>query len=87
MFGGVLVIARFLLVPELDLWYALALLAGMTAAVGWIAPAEKLSLRTRAIVRVTLCIAALGLSLVPAAQEFAAQKEASQGNPYQSFQP
>ena len=87
VFGGVLVIARFLFDPELNLFYALMLLVAMSAAVGWIGPASWISKRAHAAVRVVICVAALALTVAPAARDFAASQTEIQTNPYQNFQP
>lgn len=86
-YGGVLVIARFLLVPELPLYYAGMLLLALVAAVGWISPPERLSTRAHALVRIALCLAALALTVIPAARDFAASQAESESNPYLNYQP
>lgn len=86
-FGGVLVIARFLLDPELPLPYSIILLLALVAAVGWICPPSRLPGRVHAAVRIALCLVALALTTVPAAQKFAASQAESETNPYLNFQP
>ena len=85
-FGGVLVIARFLFDPELSLYYAAMLLLALIAAVGRISPPTRLSARVHALVRIALCAAALALTVIPAARDFAASQAESESNPYLNFQ-
>lgn len=87
VYGGVLVIARFLLDPELPLSYAAMLLLALIAAVGWISPPKKLSARTQAVVRIAICLTALALAVIPAARDFAAAQAESESNPYLNYQP
>ncbi len=86
-YGGVLVIARFLFDPELPLYYAAMLLLALIAAVGRISPPTRLSARVHALVRIALCVAALALTVIPAAREFAASQAESESNPYLNYQP
>ena len=86
-YAAVLVIARFLFDPELPLVYAALLLLALIAAVGWIAPPTRLSARVHALVRIALCVAALALTAIPAARNFAAAQAENQSNPYLNFQP
>jgi hypothetical protein len=86
-FGGVLVIARFLFDPELSFYYAAMLLLALIAAVGRISPPTRLSARVHALVRIALCVAALALTAIPAARDFAAAQAESESNPYLNFQP
>jgi len=86
-YGGVLVIARFLFEPELPLYYAAMLLLALIAAVGRISPPTRLSARVHALVRIVLCVAALALTALPAARDFAASQAQSESNPYLNFQP
>jgi hypothetical protein len=84
-FAGVLVIARFLLVPELPLYYAGMLLLALVVAVGWIAPPKLLSARFHSLVRIAVCVAVLALVVVPAARDFAASQAVDESNPYLNY--
>jgi hypothetical protein len=84
-YAGVLVIARFLLVPELPLYYAGMLLLALVAAVGWIAPAKLFSARVHSLVRLAVCVAVLALVVVPAARDFAASQAVDESNPYLNY--
>jgi hypothetical protein len=84
-FAGVLVIARFLLVPELPLYYAGMLLLALVAAVGWIAPPKLLRARFHSLLRIAVCVAALALVVVPAARDFAASQAVDESNPYLNY--
>ena len=86
-FGGVLVIGRFMFEPELPLYYAAMLLLALIAAVGRFSPPTRLSARVHALVRIALCVAALALTAIPAARDFAAAQAQSESNPYLNFQP
>ena len=84
-YGGGLVIASFLLVPELPLHSAGMLLLALVAAAGWIGPPECSSVRAQAGVRVAICLTALALVIVPAARDFAASQAADEANPYLNY--
>jgi hypothetical protein len=84
-FGGVLVIARFLLDPEMSLYCAGMLLLALVVAVGWISPPEKLSARANAAVRIAVCMALLALTVAPAARDFAASQAEDASNPYLNY--
>jgi hypothetical protein len=86
VYGGVLVIARFLLSPELPLFYTSMLLVALIAAVAWIDPPAWLSKRGHALVRVVICLAALALTVIPAAREFAASQAESANDPYLNYE-
>ena len=86
-FGGVLVIARFLLEPELPNYYAGMLLLALVVAVGWISPPQRLSPRVHALVRIAICVTVLALIVVPAARDFAASQAVDESNPYLNYQP
>lgn len=87
VFGGVLVIARFLLSPELAVASTLLLLLAMAGAIGWVGPVERVSARVRFAMRTLLCVICLALVVVPAAKEFAASQSTEESNPYQGFTP
>lgn len=86
-YGGVLVIAAFLLSPELSRFATLMLLAALIAAVGWIDPPHWLSGRGLAAVRIAVCLAALAAAIIPAARDFAHAQAESASNPYFQLQP
>jgi hypothetical protein len=87
VYGGVLVIARFLLSPELPLFATSALLVAMIAAVAWIDPPSWLPKRGQGLIRIAVCLVALALTVIPAAREFAASQADEQNDPYLNFQP
>lgn len=87
IYGGVLVIASFLLSPELPLFYTAMLLVALIAAVAWIDPPAWLSKRGYALVRIGICLTALALTVIPAAREFAASQAESANDPYLNFEP
>lgn len=86
-FCGVLIIARFLLSPELGLATTLLLLAAIYPAIGWIGPAGKPSIRWQFALRTLICLVAVGACIVPAAREFAASQAQESANPYQNYSP
>lgn len=87
VFGGVLVIARFLLSPGLPVFDTLLLLVALVAAISWIDPPSWLPQRGHVMVRIAICLAALALTIVPAAREFAASQVESESNPNLNFEP
>jgi hypothetical protein len=87
VYGGVLVIARFLLSPELPLFYTSMLLVALITAVAWIDPPAWLSKRGHALVRFVVCLAALALAVIPAARDFVASQAESSNDPYLNFEP
>lgn len=87
IFGGVLVIAKFLLSPELAASSSVLLVLAMAAAIGWVGPANVAAKRTQFALRALICVLCLTLVVVPAAREFAASQAAEESNPYQSFEP
>ena len=83
VWGGVLVIARFLLEPELSNLNVILLLLALAAAVGWLGSPRRISTKKEMAIRSAACLVALALCVVPAAKEFAAsQQQQPLANPY-----
>jgi len=87
VYGGALVIARFLLSPELPLFQTAMLLVALIAAAAWIDPPSWLTKRGHAVVRIAICLTALALTALPAARDFAASQAENANNPNLNFEP
>ena len=86
--AGILVIARFLLDPEIETYTALLLMLAMALAIGGAIDSQKLSLKLQATIRTVLCVLCLAVVVVPAIRDFATSQQLEvESNPYGNFQP
>ena len=90
VYGGVLIIARFLLVPELENSEAALLMAALAVAITPLGRIEQrapriLGLGILGLAKAVVCLACLATVVVPAAREFAESQRQPESNPYGSY--